>query len=100
MGFRAMCLEGEAELGGQRPRRHIVGSRKGGKEVIHRTLIGHIDRGELKTPFVFISAKQVVIPHRQIEQMTGSDAGRVVIVTFCSGCGYGEKTGSVLTGRA
>jgi len=61
-----------------------------GQEVVERGLVGDVDGGDLEAPLVLVGVEQIVISHADIEQMAGSDAGRVTVVVFGAGCGQGD----------
>ena len=69
-------LEMEPDLGRHRAWRHIVRPAEGREKVIQRQLVTHIDGGNPQTPFVTFAFEQVVVAHRNIKQVTGSDARR------------------------
>jgi hypothetical protein len=43
--------------------------------------------------------KQIVMPNRHIEEVAGSNPGRVVIIVFCPGCRDGYPRGTILRRR-
>ena len=49
---------------------------------------------------MLVTVKQVVLTHREIEEVAGRDAGGVVIVVFCAGRRNAHIFGSVLARRA
>src|ERR1019366_8871908 len=81
-------LEVKPDLSRQRARRHIVRPAEGRKEVIQRCFVGNVDRGERKTPFVVVAFEQVVIAHRNIKQVTGRNARRIMVVVLRPGGRY------------
>ena len=95
-GFCASRSEVEAEFGGQRARRHIVGSTEGGEEVVERVVVSDIDRGEPKAPFVLVAVEEVVGADGGIEQVAGSDARGVLVVVFGVGRRDADQAGSEL----
>jgi hypothetical protein len=54
------------------------------QEVIKSDFVRDVDCGDLCAPPVFICVEQVVITYCEVEKMTGSNTGRVVIVIFGS----------------
>ena len=78
-------LEVEAQLSGEGPRCDVVRAAERGQEVVEGDLVGDVDRRELEAHLVLVAAKDVVMSHREIEVMPGSDARRVVVVIFGSG---------------
>ena len=50
------------------------------QEIVKRDLVRDIDSGEAETPFVFVTAKQVVIANRDIKQVARGDARWIVII--------------------
>jgi hypothetical protein len=60
-------------------------SAEGGEEIVKTYLVGDVDCRNTKTPLVPVSTKNVVISDGEIEQMTGRDARRVVIIVFRPG---------------
>ena len=81
-------LKVEPELGRQRSRRHIVRPAEGREKVIQCQFVGDVDGGKRETPFVTFAFKQVVVTHRNIEQVTRRNARRIVVVIFGSGRRY------------
>src|SRR5271157_1408831 len=57
-------------------------SAEGGKKVVKRVLVGDVDGRELETDLVLVAVKQVILPHRNVEQIPRRDALRMVIVIF------------------
>ena len=56
------------------------------QEIIKRNLVGDVNRGHTETPFVFVTAKQIVISHRNVEQVARRDPWRIVIVILGARC--------------
>ena len=77
----------EAQLRRQRARRHVVRSAEGGKEVIERHLVGHVDGRKPQAPLVTVAVEQVVVAHRDVEQIARCDAGRIVVIILGAGRG-------------
>src|ERR1700722_18732974 len=66
-------------------RGHIVGAAEGGEEVVKGIRVGHIDRGQVEVRLEAVSVKQVVLSHRHIKEIAGSNSLRVVIVVAEAG---------------
>ncbi len=65
---------------------------EGREEVIKRVTVGQVNDRELRAPAVFVAPEQVIFPYGQVEQVTGSDARRVVIVILLSLLNISEPT--------
>ena len=76
-----------------------VGPAERGEKVVESGLIGHIDGRDLQTELVFIPVKDVVVTHRDVKEIAGSDARRVVVVILRSGSRNRDSRRSVLRGR-
>jgi hypothetical protein len=55
------------------------------QEIIKSHLVRDVNRRHTETPFVLVTAKQIVIASSYVEQVTGRDPRRVVIVRGESG---------------
>ena len=75
-----MGLKVEAQLSCVTSWSHEVRAAECGQEVVKRHLVRHINGSELKTPPVLVATKNVVISHRDVEEMTRGDARWIVIV--------------------
>jgi hypothetical protein len=91
-------LKVEAELRSHGPRCHIVRAAEGGQEVIQRVLVGQVNDSNLRAPLIPLTAKQVVIPYREIKQMPWSDARRIFVVVLGVRPGYLQQGRSELRG--
>jgi hypothetical protein len=72
----------KSELRRHRARNHIVRAAEGGEEVIESIIVRDVNKGQLTTPLVLVTVKEVVISYRKVEQVSGPDAGWIVIVVF------------------
>src|SRR5580692_8476375 len=88
--------EVEAQFRSKRSRRYVVRSAEGREKVIQGVLIRDVHRGQLQADLVFVAVENVVMAHRHVEQMTGSDAGRILVVIFGSSRRYLDQGRSVL----
>ena len=86
------CLEVEAELRSVRPRRNKVRSAERGQEIVQRGLVCQVDDREAQAPLVVVAVEKVIIAHAGIEQVTRSDARRIVIVVLRSRSRYLESS--------
>src|SRR5580692_644273 len=71
-----------------------------GEEVVESVLVGHVDDGELCTPFVLVTAKQVVVSKRHMEQIAGGNAWRIMVVILRTDRRNLDKTGAELRRQA
>src|SRR5882757_3144599 len=67
---------------GHRARRDVVRSAEGREEVVEGSFVGDIDGRELEAPFIFVVVEQIVVAEADVEEIAGSDAGRVVVVVL------------------
>ena len=72
-------LEVEAQLGGIRPRRHVVRAAERRQEIVHGHFVGQVDDGEPQTPFEAIPVEQIVVADAGIKEITRSNARRIVV---------------------
>jgi len=77
-------LEVKPQLGCVAPWCQEVCSAKCRQEIVERNLVGDIYSGEPKTPLVLVTAKQVVIPYGNVEQVTRGNTRRIVIIILSS----------------
>ena len=75
-------LEVETQLSRYRSRRDVVCPAEGREEVVQRFFIRHIDHGDPRAPFVPVTTEEVIVTHREIEQIAGLDALWIVVVVF------------------
>src|SRR6202035_4489652 len=80
--FCDTLLKVEPNLSGQRAGRDIVGAAERGEEVVQRIFVRQVNDSELSTPLVPVSVKHVVMAHRQVKQVTGSNAWRILVIVF------------------
>ena len=73
-------LKVEAELCGFGARRHKVCAREAGKKVIQCHFVRQVDHREAQTPTVAVTAEQVFVPDRDIEQVARLDSVGIVVV--------------------
>src|ERR1700722_12210525 len=85
-------LEVQRDLGGHRPRGHVVGSAERRQEVVERVFVGDVDRGQVEVHLVMVSVEQVVLAYGRIEEVARLDARRVVIVVAGAGSWNLQKT--------
>ena len=57
---------------------------EGGEEVVQPVLVGDVDGRKLETDSVLVAAENIVVPYRQVEEISRLDALRVMVVLFCS----------------
>ena len=55
------ALEVESQLRRQRSRGNVVRPTEGGEEVVERVFVGQVNNGKLRTPFVLVAVKQIVM---------------------------------------
>lgn len=94
------CLEAVADLSCDRSRGDVVRSRKRRKEVIESVLVGQVDSSNPKADLAFIAMEEVVFTKCDVEQTALLNAGRIVIVVFCSWGGNVEQRRSELGCKA
>src|SRR5277367_5458489 len=78
----------EANLCRQRTRCYVMRAAERGEEVVDGVLVGDVDRREPGAPLVAITAEEVVVPDRHIEQAATGDARRIAVVVLSSQGGY------------
>src|SRR6185369_9267647 len=83
-------LEVEAEFGGIGPRGHKMRPAERRQEVVKRGLVRQVDHGEASAPFVAVPVEQVVVAGTDVEQVTRSNARRIVVVVFGAGSGKAD----------
>ena len=66
--------------------RQEVCSAEGGQKVIKRHFVRNVDRCQTKAPPVLVAAKDIVISHRNVEQVARRDPWRIVIVILGARC--------------
>ena len=74
----------KSDLGGESPRRYIVGAAECGEKVIQRMGIGDVDGGDLRAPSKSIPMEQIIVPDGDVEEMPWRDARRIAIVILAS----------------
>ena len=57
----------EADFARDGARRYVVRAAEGGKEIIERLLVGHVDDRHASAPLVAIRVEQVVVAQAEIE---------------------------------
>ena len=77
-------LEVKTQLGGVTPWRYEVCAAKGGQEIVERNLVGDVYGRQPQAPLVFVSAKNVVVSHCDIKQVTRGNTRRIVVVILRS----------------
>jgi len=53
-------------------------------KVVERYFVRKVDDGQLSAPFAFVAMEEIVVPDREIEQVTVSNPGRILIIIFSS----------------
>jgi len=86
----------EAYLSRQSARCDVVRAAEGGEEVVEGVLVGDVDAGETKTPFVLVAVEEVVLADGGIEEAALLNAGRMLVVIFRSRCRNGYEFGGEL----
>ena len=76
------ALEVEANFSGQRSRRDVVGSAKGGEEIVECHFIGDVDDREASAPTVAVAMEEIVVADGKIEQVAWGNARRIVVIVF------------------
>ena len=61
---------------------------EGRKEVVENIFVGQVDDRKAQAHLVAVAIQQVVMADGQIEQVTGLNALRIVVVVFGIGGGY------------
>src|SRR5882672_2500081 len=79
-------LEVESQLRRQRARRDVVGTAKGGKEIVEGDLVGNVNGCQAQAPLVAVLAEQVVVSQTNVKEISGSNARRIVVVIRRSRC--------------
>jgi len=77
-------LEVKTELGCVTSWSHEVRATKRGQKIIESNSVCDVDRGEPKTPLIFVGTKKIVVSDRNIEEVARSNARRIVIVVLSS----------------
>ena len=77
-----MRLEAKPELHGCGAWRHVMRSTKGGKEIIDRVLVCHVDHSKPQIPLVVVAMKDVVVADRQVKQAPWLDSLRIMIIVL------------------
>jgi len=90
----------KSQFGRQRTRRDVTRPAERGENVIQRIFVRYIHGCEPQADLVLIATKQVVVAHRDVEQVAGSDPRGIVVVVFGSRRWNGEKRRTVLRSRA
>src|ERR1700746_1494101 len=80
----ALGLEVKTELGCVTSWSHEVRATKRGQKIIESNSVCDVDRGEPKTPLIFVGTKKIVVSDRNIEEVARSNARRIVIVVLSS----------------
>ena len=86
----------EPDLSRQRTRRYVVRAAEGREEIVNSILVGDVNAREGETPLIAFALEEVIIAHRNVEQMPWSNARRIVVVILGSGGRYLEKRRPVL----
>ena len=55
---------------------------EGGKKIVESVIVRQVDHLQPRAPLVAISTKQIVVAHREIEQIALLDTRRVEVVVF------------------
>jgi hypothetical protein len=76
-----------------------VGPAEGGEEVVQGRAIGDVDRGQLQTPLVSITVKQIVVTDCNIKEMARRDTRRILVVVLSPGRRYLDQGRAVLGSR-
>ncbi len=64
----------------------IVRSAEGGQEIVEGVFVGQIHYRQTRAPFIPVAVENVVMADRDIEEIAGRDAGRIVVVILGAGC--------------
>ena len=75
-------LEVESDLSRKRTRRYVVRAAEGREEVVECVLVGQVDRCELQTHLVLVTAEDVVVSDRNVEQASRRDTRWVLVVVL------------------
>src|SRR5690349_13770638 len=86
LGCPRVASEAEADLSCDGSRRHVVGSAKRGEKVVEGHFVRQIDQRDSGAPTAFVAMEEIVIADGKIKQVTRSDARRILVVIFRSGC--------------
>ena len=73
-------LEGVADFAGDRARGYVVRTRERREEVVQRVLVGDVDCRKPHAHFVLVAMKEIVFAERHIEEVSGLNTRRIVIV--------------------
>src|ERR1039458_206031 len=93
-------LEMQTDCRGHRPRRDIMRSAEGRKEIVESLLVRQIDHRQSGAPLVLVAVKNVVVSHREVEETPRCDTGRVMVVVLRAGRRNLYERGPVLRCRA
>src|ERR1700722_7123435 len=75
-------LEVKSNLSGESARGDVVRPAEGRKKVVQRVFVRDVNSGQLEAPLVSVSMKQIVLAQGNVEQITGGDAGRILVIVF------------------
>ena len=70
----------EAQFRRQCAGRDVVGTAKGGEEVVERVLVGEVDGGEMKAPLLLVAVEEVVFADGSVEEATRGNPLRIGVV--------------------
>ena len=70
----------EGQFRRQRTRRDVVGTAKGGEEVVKRGLVRNIHARHLETPLEAIAIEEVVVSNGSVKEIPLPNAGRIMVV--------------------
>src|ERR1700691_2539783 len=73
---------------------------EGGKEVVEREFIREVDGSQLQADFVLVSAEQVFLAHRHVEEAPVCDARRLMVVVLSTWWRYVYERGAECRCRA
>lgn len=77
-------LEVKTQLGRVTPWRYEVRAAKRGQEIVERNLVGDVYGRQPEAPLVLVSAKNVVVSHCDVEQVTRRNTRWIVIIILRS----------------
>ena len=77
-------LEVKSHLRRRCSRRHVVRATERRDKVVERYFVRKVDDGQLSAPFAFVAMEEIVVPDREIEQVTVSNPRRILVIIFSS----------------
>src|SRR5580692_8496457 len=89
-------LKVEAQLRRLAAWRDVVGSAKGGEEVVQREFICQVNDRKAEAPLVPVPVEEVVLAHGEVKEAARLDPLRVVVVILGSRCRYLNQIGAEL----